>query len=47
MTVTVNDPITNHTVTIQTKPKSEMEKWFAPSNKVSKAFQVMHTNPHP
>jgi hypothetical protein len=47
VTVTVKDPITPHTVSIQAKPKSGMEKWFLPSDKVSKDFKVLHTNPYP
>jgi hypothetical protein len=44
LTVTVNDPITNYTVAIQTHPKPGMEKWVLPSNVVSKNFQVFHSN---
>ena len=44
-TVTVNNPITPETVSIQTRPKPGMEKWVLPSHVVSKTFQVMHTNP--
>jgi hypothetical protein len=47
VTVTAKDPITPHTVSIQAKPKSGMEKWFLPSDKVSKDFKVLHTNPYP
>jgi hypothetical protein len=44
VTVTVNDPITNYTVSIQTHPKPGLEKWVLPSNVVSKDFQVFHSN---
>jgi hypothetical protein len=44
LTVTVLDPITNYTVSIQTHPKPGMEKWVLPSNVVTKPFQVFHSN---
>jgi hypothetical protein len=44
LTVTVNDPMTNYTVSIQTHPKPGLEKWVLPSNVVSKNFQVFHSN---
>jgi hypothetical protein len=47
VSVTVNDCINIHTVTIQTIPKPGMEKWFRPSNVASKTFRVRHTNPYP
>jgi hypothetical protein len=45
--VTVIDCITTHTVNTQAVPKPGLEKWFRPSNVVSKPFQVLHTNPYP
>jgi hypothetical protein len=44
-TVTVNDPITSETVSIQTHPKPGMEKWVLPSHLVEKTFSVFHSNP--
>jgi hypothetical protein len=44
ITVTVLDPITNYTVSIQTHPKPGMEKWVLPSHQVTKPFQVFHSN---
>jgi hypothetical protein len=44
-TVTVNDPITPETVSIQTHPKPGMEKWVLSSHLVEKTFSVFHSNP--
>jgi hypothetical protein len=43
-TVTVNDPITSETVSIQTHPKPGMEKWVLSSHLVEKIFSVFHSN---
>jgi hypothetical protein len=43
-TVTVNDPITPETVSIQTHPKPGMEKWVLSSHLVEKTISVFHSN---
>jgi hypothetical protein len=43
-TITVNDPITTETVSIQTHPKPGMEKWVLSSHLVEKIFSVFHSN---